>query len=169
MRALIRTFGGFTAIEMLVTMSIAGILLVIAVPAFQTLILNQGIKIASFDLFAALEYTRSEAIKRPGDVVMLCAGNTAANDGAWETGWRLVISPCASDPLRSWSTASKLAIADKAGGATSITFGRDGHMTSPATAPELQIDPVTSLAGVSSRCVQIDLVGRAKTQQGACP
>jgi len=33
----------------------------------------------------------------------------------------------------------------------------------------LQIDPAPSLAGVTSRCVQIDLVGRPKTQLGACP
>ena len=30
-------------------------------------------------------------------------------------------------------------------------------------------DPATSLAGVTSRSVQIDLVGRPKTQVGACP
>ena len=154
---------------MLVTMTIAGILLVIAVPSFVQLIRNQGIKTASFDLFSALEYTRSEAIKRPADVVMLCAGNTTANDGAWATGWRMVVSPCTSDPLRSWATASKLAVVDKAGAATSITFAKDGHMSSPATAPKLQIDPATSLGGVTSRCVQIDLVGRPKTQVGACP
>jgi type IV fimbrial biogenesis protein FimT len=153
---------------MLVTMAIAGILLVIAVPSFRQLILNQGIKTASFDLFSALEYTRSEAIKRPADVVLLCAGNTTANNGAWATGWRLGVTDCSSNPLRSWTTASKLAITEKAGGATSITFAKDGHMTAPATAPKLQIDPATSLAGVTSRCVQVDLVGRPRTQIGAC-
>ena len=169
MRAPIRTCAGFTALEMLITMLVLAVILVIAVPSFQQMIRNQGIKTASFDLFSALEYTRSEAIKRPGNIVTLCAGDSTANDGAWAKGWRLVISPCSSDPLRTWTTASSLIISDKAGGATSITFGKDGHVMSPATAPKLQMDPAVSPAGVSSRCVQISLAGRPNTLVGACP
>jgi hypothetical protein len=52
-------------------------------------------------------------------------------------------------------------------GATPIQFARSGHLMTAA--PKVQIDPATSMAGVESRCVQIDLIGRPRTQLGACP
>ena len=67
----------------MITVTLLAVLLAIAVPSFQQLILNQGVKTAAFDVFSAFEYTRSEAIKRPGETVRLRAG--AASDGAWST------------------------------------------------------------------------------------
>jgi type IV fimbrial biogenesis protein FimT len=157
-----RGSGGFTLIEMLVTVTILGVLLAIAAPALQQLILNQGVKTASFDLYSALEYARSEAIKRNGSIT-LKAG--AVTDGAWTTGWR--VNDSASNSLRSWSPASGLAITEKVGSATAVTFAKDGHLTTAA--PKLQVDPTPSLNGVTSRCVQVDLVGRPKALLGACP
>ena len=154
--------GGFTLIEMIVTVSLVGVLLAIAAPSFEQLILNQGIKTASFDLYSALEYARSEAIKRNGSIT-LKAG--AVTDGGWATGWR--VDDSSSNSLRSWTPASRLTITEQAGDATSITFAKDGHLTTAA--PKLQIDPTTSSSGVFSRCIQVDLVGRAKTLLGACP
>jgi len=153
---------GFTLVEMLVTLTTLGVLMAIAAPSFEQLILNQGIKTASFDLYSALEYARSEAIKRNGSIT-LKAG--AVTDGAWTTGWR--VNDSSSNALRSWSPASRLAITEKAVGATSITFAKDGHLTTAA--PKLQVDPTTSWSGVTSRCVQVDLIGRAKALLGACP
>jgi len=162
MKAPVRVFAGFTLIEMLVTLTILGVLLTIVAPSFRQLILNQGIKTASFDLFSALEYARSEAIKR-NDTTTLRAG--ASTDGTWATGWRLVDS--SSNLLRTWTAASNITITETVGGITVVTFRNDGHLTTAA--PKLQIDPTTTLSGVTSRCVQVDLVGRPKSQLGACP
>src|SRR6478736_4154108 len=71
-------------------MVVVVVLITIAVPSYRQLIVSQGIKTASFDLYSALEYARSEAIKRPSATVVLCAGNSTANNGAWGTGWRVV-------------------------------------------------------------------------------
>src|ERR1051325_11253135 len=98
MTTLARPSAGFTLIEMVITVTLLGVLLAIAVPSFQQLILNQGVKSAAFDAFSALEYARSEAIKRPGETVTLKAG--ATSDGAWSTGWRLLNG--AGTILRSW-------------------------------------------------------------------
>lgn len=155
---------GFTLIEMVITVTLLGVLLAIAVPGFRQLTLNQGVKSAAFDLFSALEYARSEAIKRPGETVTLKAG--AASDGAWSTGWRLLDG--SGNKLRSWTIASNISVADKNSPAlTQVTFAKDGHVTT--TAPKLEVSPTTSVDGVESRCVQVDLIGRPKSQLGACP
>jgi len=159
-----RRAGGFTLIEMIVTVTLVGILLTIAVPSFWKLILNQGIKTASYDIFAAMEYARSEAIKTNGPVSIRAGAST---DGAWTTGWRVVNA--SSTVLRSWSAASNLSITETANsGATVITFGPDGRVTSPAASPRIQLDPAATESGVSTRCVGVDLIGRPITRMGAC-
>jgi len=150
---------GFTLVEMVVTVALLGILLAIAVPGLRQLTLNQGVKSATFDLFSALEYARSEAIKRPGEIVTLKAG--ASTDGAWSTGWRLMAS---TTKLRSWTVATNVSVADK-NSLTQVTFGKDGHVTA---APVLEVKPVTSITGVEARCVLVDLIGRPSSKMGAC-
>jgi len=155
---------GFTLIEMAVTLTLIGILLAIAAPGFRQLTLNQGVKTAAFDLFAALQYARSEAIKRPGETVTLKAG--ASVDGAWSTGWRLLDG--AGDKIRSWTVASNINVADKNGTPlTQITFGKDGHL-SASPAPKLEVEPTTTVSGVATRCVKVDLIGRPFAVMGAC-
>jgi type IV fimbrial biogenesis protein FimT len=159
-----RRSNGFTMVELAVVLTLVAILLTIAAPAFRSLMLNQGIKTASYDLFAALQLARSEAIKR-NDNTLLKAG--ASSDGAWTTGWRVLDS--SNNIIRSWNVASNLTIAETANsGATSITFARDGHVSAPALAPRIQVDPSSSTNGVSTRCVGVDLIGRPVTKMGGC-
>ena len=158
-----RSSSGFTLVEMMVTVVVMVVLLGVAVPSFRQMIANQRVKTASFDLFSALSYARSEAIKR-NLPVSVRAGESV--DGAWSTGWRIMDG---ANVLRSWGAISSLSVSNTAtGNATVLTFGSDGRMTI-AAAPKLQIQPSTSVTGVSSRCVQISLSGRPTTQTGGCP
>jgi len=162
MKSNIRSSAGFTAVELLTTLVIVGVLLALAAPGMRQLTLNQGVKSAAFDLFSALEYARSEAIKRPSETVTLKAG--ASTDGAWTTGWRILDG--AGDIIRSWTVASSITVADtNSTPLTSVTFGRDGHLTAT---PKLQVSPTTTVAGVGPRCVKVDLMGRPYASQGAC-
>src|SRR5689334_25163333 len=108
-RSNMKSSAGFTAVELLTTLVIVGVLLALAAPGMRELTLNQGVKSAAFDLFAALEYARSEAIKRPSETVTLKSG--PASDAAWSTGWRLLDG--SSNILRSWNVASNITVADK--------------------------------------------------------
>lgn len=93
---------GFTLVELLVTLSVASIILTLAVPGFQAMIRENRMAANSSQLLTALNLARSEAIKR-GLQVTLCKANavvtppscddTACNagtgSGCWEKGWLL--------------------------------------------------------------------------------
>lgn len=53
---------GFTLIELMITIVIAGILLAVAAPSFQSVIRNNAMGSARDDLFNALQFARAEAV-----------------------------------------------------------------------------------------------------------
>jgi type IV fimbrial biogenesis protein FimT len=80
---------GFTLIELLVTIAIAAILLTVAVPNFITFVQNNRLTSQANDLVTALNYARSEAIKR-GVRVTVCSratDTTCAASNVWNAGW----------------------------------------------------------------------------------
>jgi type IV fimbrial biogenesis protein FimT len=157
-----RANAGFTAVELIVTLVIIGVLLALAAPGLRQLTLNQGVKTAAFDMLSALQYARSEAIKRPSETVTLKAG--ASSDGAWTTGWRLLDG--AGNKIRVWTVASSITVADTNGTPlTQVTFGKDGHLTAT---PKLQFSSTSTASGVGPRCVKVDLMGRPYAAMGAC-
>lgn len=159
---------GFTLVELVITIAIAAIFASLAAPGFRQLIASQRIRTASFDLVSAMGYARSEAVKRNTSVT-LRAGSAA--DGAWNTGWRVVDPSSTTVILRGWTVGSNLELTEKSGSSqTTIQFGLDGRIVLPtgSTQPKLQIEPASTISGVTTRCVQIDLTGRPSTSTGVC-
>ena len=162
-----RPAAGFTLIEMMVTIAVLVVLLAIVAPSFRQVIANQRVKTASFDLFSALNYVRSEAIKRNASVSLQSG---ATSNGGWASGWRIVDPADSTKYLRSWSAVNNLTVTEKNSPAiTTVTYGRDGRLAAGSVAPRLEIKPASTIPGVSTRCVQIDLGGRPTTALGACP
>lgn len=80
---------GMTFIELLVTISIAAILLTLAVPAFVSLLQSNRFTTFSNNYLTNLHFARSEAIKR-NTRVTLCKsadGVTCTKTGYWSQGW----------------------------------------------------------------------------------
>jgi type IV fimbrial biogenesis protein FimT len=79
-RAALRTATGFTVVELLVTLTVVGILAALAVPNMRPFIQNNRLTAASNDLLRSFQLARTEAIKRQQNVVV-CASTdpTAAN------------------------------------------------------------------------------------------
>src|SRR3984885_9084241 len=83
---------GFTMIELLMTIVVAGILAAIAVPAFNSFVLNDRDIGQINSLVASFNYARSEAIKQhlqAGVAVCPSTSGTACDSGstAWASGW----------------------------------------------------------------------------------
>ncbi|MXS86002.1 prepilin-type N-terminal cleavage/methylation domain-containing protein [Nitrosomonas sp. HPC101] len=79
---------GFTMVELMITISIASILLAVAVPSYQSLMRESRLTTQANELMTALHYARSEAVKR-GVRVTLCksADGATCNGDSWKDGW----------------------------------------------------------------------------------
>ena len=79
---------GFSLVELLVVLAVAGVLLALAAPDLGTTIRRLQLKSASADLFAALGTARSQAMAR-GELVKLLPRDSGGAD--WRSGWRVFI------------------------------------------------------------------------------
>ncbi|HJR58116.1 MAG TPA: GspH/FimT family pseudopilin [Vicinamibacterales bacterium] len=69
---------GFTLLELMVVLAIAGVLAAIAIPAMGNFMRNSRVTSAANDVMAALHFTRSEAIKRRRPVTLCTSTNAQA-------------------------------------------------------------------------------------------
>lgn len=87
---------GFTLIELIVTVAIAGIVIAMAVPAYTTMTQNNRQTAYINDLARALYLARSEAISNNQNVVVCESDDTASTpscsaSNTWQTGWLMFI------------------------------------------------------------------------------
>lgn len=163
---------GFTLIELIVAMSIAAILLAIAVPSYSGSQLNSQLRASANDLVSSINLARSEAIKR-GTTVTLCASSDGENcSGAWHEGWLVLREADALHPeaviLQSVAgIPAGFHLTESSGNAT-LLFQSTGVDTTAATFTLCRSSP---RAGSQERIVSMDATGRAfvkRTSTGVC-
>lgn len=130
-----KNISGFTLIELVVTIAVASILAVVAIPNFRTLLQNNRMTTHVNELLSDVNFARSEAIKRRSNVT-ICSSTTgtACTGGNWRDG-RIIMDASAvilrvrgpfetsTDTLT--TTGPDPLIFDRSGGiplATSFTF-----------------------------------------------
>lgn len=119
---------GVTLIELLTVVSIVAILAAVGVPSFQQTIVRNRMAAQSNEFLTALNFTRSESVKR-GHSVTLCRssdGAACSSSGGWESGW--------------------LAFADPNGNGT-LDTGEAVIRVWPALSADFTLKPNTNIAG----------------------
>lgn len=179
-----RPDGGFTLIEMMVTVVLLAILIALVTPSFRDLLRDNRAAAQANALVGSLALARSEAIKRNVPVVVCQSddGVTCTDDGdAWAAGWILwpdtnrsgTLNPDDGDGIPEAGEEMIIEVqAALAGGfelsatGASITYRPDGSIAGAADAFELVPPGGDTERG---RCVAIDATGRPKVTKGACP
>ena len=167
---------GFTLLEIMVVIVIMGILMAVGVPGIQTLLNNQKMKSATFDLVTTAMLARSEAIKWGGvsgsSISIVAAGNNFSN------GWCIVFTSATACSMSSPADGVMQIIKPTAGityayqgTAAPIVFARTGRLAG-GTAVSLLVTDIDAFA--APRCVKFDTNGNASVRvmaQGttSCP
>lgn len=149
--------GGFTLVELMVTLAVLGILGGLAAPSLAGLIASQRVRTLSSDLHFAMTQARSEAIKRNASVTLVATG------GNWAAGWA-VLDPAnpTGTPLHTHSVRS-VGTAVVTSGVTQVVYTPSGRITA-ATAPSF-VFTATNVNDV--RCVSVDPTGRPYTNRAS--
>lgn len=134
---------GFTVVELMVTIAILAILMALAVPSFTALIRSNRLTSTANELVAALQLTRSEAVRLNGGV-SLCRsdnGKACAAGGNW-TGFLVVARD--GTVLRTSTLRADLIVRSNVldGLNDRLTFGADGVARNNAG------DPLTMVIAV---------------------
>jgi len=84
-----KTKNGFTLIELMITLSIVGILMGYSIPSFRQLKLNKVMETERNRLNVSLQYARSYAVSRQINVIVCpsIVGGNCDNQSNWHGGW----------------------------------------------------------------------------------
>jgi len=169
-----KKYRGFTLIELMITVSVAMVLLVVAVPSLRALLQNNRVGGQANELYTSLNLARSEALKTQRNVyVTALNGATASNE--FGPGWKVwvdgpsgtagtqhVSEPTLAqvDALQNGSTV------DATANMTQLFFAPDGTASATVTfamrLPNCRGDD-------AGRNVSVSAVGRVSVAKVACP
>jgi type IV fimbrial biogenesis protein FimT len=160
---------GFTLIELIVTISIVGILLALAAPSFGEASLGSKLAATANRLLSSATLARSEAIKRNASITMCASsdGLNCAGSGGWEVGW---IVKNGSTVLQYEPAAAAGLKITEAGGAVTVNFPATVLDTAGAIF-NFTICRYSPSVGSQERVLKLDAARRAfvqKTTAGAC-
>jgi type IV fimbrial biogenesis protein FimT len=122
---------GFTIVELMVTVAVAAVLLVIAVPSFRNVTANNRLNTAVNDIVASLGSARTEAIKANAGA-QFCSNSASLNTGSTmgveclnEVGTVVLSTGTGAEVVRSGTTSITGTI-QLSGDVQAIRYGGDG-------------------------------------------
>jgi type IV fimbrial biogenesis protein FimT len=173
MAAMKTVAAGFTMIELMVSLTVAGILFGIAVPAFNSFIKNDRDASQANSLVSSFNYARSEAVKRasPNGITVCPSLDGLTCDPAavsWVEGWIVTyIDPANAANDQVLQTVPALTgtntVTPVLGPATGLTFQSSGLTNAPAPGLVIRICDVRGAA--FARQVEVLSTGRVAASQ----
>jgi len=177
---------GFTLIELLVVISIVAVLMALALPSFNTLLVKRSVQSAALDLVGDMRLARSEALRRsvPVTVCSLAANSTSAcsvGGATWVNGWLVFMDlngdgvVDAADEVISVKQAppNMASIQQNPNpGNTLPKFTYQANGWAKAATQTLIFTPKGTVPSETVRCVVVSITGRpsvVKTGDTGCP
>lgn len=125
---------GFTLVELMISVAVLTILLVLTIPSFKDMLMNNRITAQTDALTNSLNYARNIALSQNVSVVTCpfnAAGSTACG-GSWQNGWIVATQPTTGGPVL--MKANTLGANDPtlSSTVTSVTFDSRGIATTQA-------------------------------------
>ncbi|MFZ5959286.1 GspH/FimT family pseudopilin [Pseudomonas sp. QL9] len=159
-----RAAGGFTLVELMVTIAVAAILISIAVPSLNDATVAGKLSASANDLVAGAVVGRSEAIKRNA-VASMCVSTdgSTCGSGGWEQGWIVVVGSTVIQAHAAAPTGYKVTSS-----VARIDFQPSGVGSTQAS---ITVCRATPTAGSQERVVTVSATGRAyvtRTETGSC-
>lgn len=166
---------GFTMIELLIGLAIAGILAAMAMPSFQTLIKDNRLKTKASEMVGHLQLARSEAAKQKVRVT-ICTSNDGATctaGTAWDKGWIVWTEKdgvagidVGSEILKTGSESNQVLVINS--GTDTMDYLPDGTAIIPGGGA-IQFTFCDDRTAERGRQITIALTGRAESERFACP
>lgn len=175
-----RASRGFTLVELMVTVAVAAILVIIAVPSFRSIIASTQLRSAADDVYSAVNSARIEAIKRNATTQLCGSPQTSNGTGTLATNCSTqsagaIVSSTGVGVIRSGLPGIKAPLQLK-GGLTALQFDSNGiahAIGSTANYTGTIADICTTATSTNNhRLVQItagSIVTVADPSSGACP
>lgn len=150
---------GFTLIELMVVLAVAGILAGVVAPGFQEMIRNNRITADVNHFVAASHAARSEALKTGAPILLQRVA------GDWNNGWTVDETVSGGTNITTFNKSSDIAISSTF---TNISYNSRGLATIAGIAP-FTLQFCDSRTGETGRQITISLTGRVSTDEFACP
>lgn len=171
---------GYTAVELMFTVAIVGVVTALAVPNFRDFVQNNRAAEEANALVGALSVARSEAVTR-GIPVSVCSstdGETCGGSDDWTTGW--IVFTDGNAPLGDVTDAVAPAIPDTvlrvmpalrsgselAADADFVSYAANGFLGTAAGA-NFDLD-IAECTGEHNRAIAVNMQGRAAVTHVAC-
>ena len=164
---------GFTLLELMIALTVFGLLLGLAVPTFREAIRNNRTTTQTNEFVTSLNYARSEALKRSNPVTVCSStdGATCSGSTSWSTGWIAFVDTNANGTLdgaevslQQWPAAQTGITLDS----TVRSFVRYASTGMSSGAETFNLIP-TGCSGDHARQIAISTTGRVASTVVACP
>jgi type IV fimbrial biogenesis protein FimT len=172
---------GFTLIELMVTLAVAGLLMRVAAPSMTRMINANRVQTEASGFMNDLQFARSEAIKQ-GQPVTVCPsadGSTCLAANTWRNGWivfsdtngNAAVDSPQDTVLRKRTNFKGNDTLVAAPTTTAVIFNREGFTSGLGTSVVTFKLHAADGAAKSTRCIAVGIGGRLATQstgEGSC-
>jgi type IV fimbrial biogenesis protein FimT len=146
---------GFTLLEVLAVIAVVAVIVGVGIPSFSIMIQNNRVTTQTNELVTALNFARTEAVKRGRNVQVAVTEET--------TGWSatVALAGVVADPLRVVDRQGSVVTVN----AANVVFGPTGAPTAGET---FTMAPKTGCSGEQRRQIVVGVSGQITTTREPC-